>query len=173
MKCLKCFVFSLIAFLLGACTNNGSNSEINKINWDSKAISTDKIEAIAAYKKNTTYLPVYPEVFNVQENKKQKLTVTVSIRNTSPTDSLYLFSAKYYNTKGDLIRVYFDFPLVLVPLETDHIVINHTDISGGTGANFLFEWKKKPDTSEPLFEAVMLSTYAQQGISFTTCGVKL
>lgn len=173
MKSFKYVIFSFILSALGACTHNGAISEVNKINWESKAISADKIASLAELDKDITYLPVYPEVFNVQENKKQKLTVTVSIRNTSPTDSLYLLSAKYYNTQGDLIRVYFDFPLVLVPLETDHIVINHTDISGGTGANFLFEWKKMPTTSEPLFEAVMLSTYAQQGISFTTCGVKL
>lgn len=173
MKKIKYSLLILSLLLLGACVREETVSKVKQINWKSKALSTEQIEQIAHMESQVTYLPVYPEIFNVQENKKQKLTVTVSIRNTSPTDSLYLLSAKYYNTTGEMIRVYFDYPLLLVPLETDHIVINHNDISGGTGANFLFEWKKEDHTSEPLFEAVMLSTYAQQGISFTTCGVKL
>ena len=58
-------------------------------------------------------------------------------------------------------------------METVEIVIDQDDNEGGTGANFIFDWKIKPDTNEPLFEAVMISTYGQQGLSFTTTGIRL
>lgn len=55
-------------------------------------------------------------------------------------------------------------------METVEIVIDESDKEGGTGANFLFKWSISPNSSEPFFESVMLSTSGQQGISFTTRG---
>ena len=55
-------------------------------------------------------------------------------------------------------------------METVEIVIDESDKEGGTGANFLFNWSIKPNSTEPFFESVMLSTSGQQGISFTTQG---
>ena len=55
----------------------------------------------------------------------------------------------------------------------DTIYIDELDIEGGTGANFLFDWKIKPTSNEPLFEGVMISTSGQQGLSFTTQGIRI
>lgn len=163
----------ILLFLFGACHEKSDVSSMSEINWKTKAVAKEDIKGLETIEHATSYLSVYSQVFNVEESRTQALTVTVSIRNTSQTDTVYVSSAKYYNTLGELIRVYFDYPISLLPLETDHIIINHTDNAGGTGANFIFEWCKKSDTTDPIFEAVMLSTYAQQGISFTTHGVKL
>lgn len=56
-------------------------------------------------------------------------------------------------------------------METLEIVIAEVDKKGGTGANFIFEWAAKPITSSPIFEAVIISTYGQQGLSFMTHGL--
>lgn len=61
----------------------------------------------------------------------------------------------------------------MAPLETVEIVVDETDVEGGTGANFIFEWSKKDSTPEPLFEAVMISTSGQQGLSFTSTGIRI
>ena len=58
-------------------------------------------------------------------------------------------------------------------METAEIVIDEIDKEGGTGANFLFEWKVTKNTNEPFFEGIMISTSGQQGLSFTTQGRRI
>jgi len=62
---------------------------------------------------------------------------------------------------------------MLQKMETLEIVIAELDKKGGTGGNLIFEWGKKKTTSPPLFEAVMIATYGQQGLSFTTQGKRI
>jgi len=170
---MKSFVSIFLILIAIGCDKQPKVNTVAKINWQAKALSAEELEKMDTLEAGVSYLSVYPQVFNVEESKTQALTATVSIRNTSRTDSIYISSAKYYNTKGELIRVYFDYTVCLLPLETDHIIIPHKDNTGGTGANFIFEWQKKSKTPDPLFEAVMLSTYGQQGISFTTHGLRI
>lgn len=92
----------------------------------------------------------------------------VSLRNTSIYDTVYIIKSDYYNTHGEVIKQYLKAPIYLAPMETTEIIINEYDVSGGTGANFIFEWKAPKNCSEPLFEGVMISTRGQQGLSFTT-----
>ncbi|MCB0473148.1 MAG: DUF3124 domain-containing protein, partial [Flavobacteriaceae bacterium] len=63
---------------------------------------------------------------------------------------------------------YFDSTIFLAPMETIEIIIDENDVSGGTGSNFIFEWKIPENCPEPLFEGIMTSTMGQQGLSFTT-----
>jgi hypothetical protein len=116
---------------------------------------------------------VYSRIYSFTEQKTHNLTVTASIRNTSLSDTVYISKAEYYNSHGKPIQSYLDSPIYIAPLETIEIVIDEVDQKGGTGANFIFEWEKKPDTSEPLFEGVMISTYGTQGLSFTTQGIRI
>lgn len=92
------------------------------------------------------------------------------MRNTNLKDTIYITKADYFDTKGSLIRTYFDEPIYIKPMETVEIVIDEKDQSGGTGANFLFQWSMKHTSHEPYFEGVMISTSGQQGLSFTTQG---
>jgi hypothetical protein len=95
------------------------------------------------------------------------------MRNTSDKDTIYLLRAEYYDTHGKSVRNYFDFPIYLAPMETTEIVIDEVDVSGGTGSNFIFEWKIPDNCPEPLFEGVMTSTIGQQGLSFTTLAKRI
>jgi hypothetical protein len=92
------------------------------------------------------------------------------MRNTNRHDSVYIEKAVYYNTHGEAIRTYFDQPVYIRPMETVEIIIDENDQAGGTGANFLFDWKAPKKADAPFFEAVMISTAGQQGLSFTTQG---
>ncbi|PKA83329.1 uncharacterized protein DUF3124 [Ulvibacter sp. MAR_2010_11] len=139
-------------------------------NWAERAAVTTIHDSLL--EKGSTYLPVYSEIYQRNQNFTFDLTATVSIRNISLKDTVYLSKADYYNTHGELIRSYFDKPVFVKPMETIEIVVNEDDKAGGTGANFVFDWAVKKNSLIPFFEAVMISTTGQQGLSFTTQGIR-
>lgn len=157
--------------ILFACNNETESKSMHaKVDWESKHYKKELSDTL---ENGTTYLSVYSSIYSLNEDQTHNLTATVSIRNTSEKDSIFLTKASYFNTKGELIRDYVDFPVVVLPLETIEIIIASKDVSGGTGANFLFDWKKKSTTSAPIFEGIMISTSGSQGISFTTNGKRI
>ncbi len=138
--------------------------------WESREINVTTPDSLMT--KGSTYLPVYSEIYQQNKNFTFNLTTTVSIRNISLNDTIYIYKADYYDTYGTRIRQYLDHPVYLQPMETIEIVVDEEDEDGGTGANFVFDWAIKKNKLEPLFEAVMISTAGQQGLSFTTRGVR-
>ena len=136
-----------------------------KFNWNQRAASLSVVDSLEA---GTSYLSIYSQIYSLSQHKKYNLTAMVSLRNTSETDTIYILKSKYYDTHGKLIKNYIQNPVYMLPMETIEIVINEADVSGGTGSNFIFNWKTPKDTSEPIFEAVMTSTVGSQGLSFTT-----
>lgn len=154
-----------------SCENTKEIKDIDPVNWKNRTVKLPETESL---KKGQSYLSVYSKIYSITEHRTISLTVTVSLRNVSTLHEIYLLKADYYNTKGDLIRTYFDEPISLKPMETIEIVINEKDEHGGSGANFVFDWAiKNENDPEPYFEAVMISTSGQQGISFLTQGIKL
>ncbi|MEM6841386.1 MAG: DUF3124 domain-containing protein [Bacteroidota bacterium] len=145
-------------------------SSNNPVNWERRIVKTPLGDSLEA---GGTYLSVYSQIYSMTELRTHDLTVTVSIRNTDRADSIYITKAEYFDSKGESIRVYFDQPIYLSPMETVDIVIAGVDRQGGTGANFVFDWKIQPGTQEPLFEAIMISTLGQQGLSFSTQGKRI
>tara|TARA_R110001606_G_scaffold399099_2_gene580692 strand:- start:179643 stop:180194 length:552 start_codon:yes stop_codon:yes gene_type:complete len=153
-----------------ACKEPDPTSSVKPVNWKERFIELNESDSLVT---GSTYLSVYSQIYSRSESRTHDLTATISMRNTSLTDSIYMLKADYYNTHGELLRTYFKNPIFISPMETIEIVIDEVDNEGGTGANFIFEWAVKDKTHEPLFEAVMISTSGQQGISFTTQGVSI
>lgn len=163
------FAYILGIFIFSSCVNQETEiSSINPINWEKRTV---KINLKDSMIYGETYLSNYSQIYSYTEHLTHDLTSTISMRNTSLTDTIYMISAKYFDTHGKLIRTYFDEPIYISPMETVAIVIDEKDQEGGTGANFLFDWAIKPQTTEPLFEGIQLSTAGR--ISFTTHGVRL
>lgn len=164
-------VFICICFFI-ACSNSKETDKypVKQTDWKSKV---SDIEDFESFQNGKTYLPVYSHIYHVHDHRTFDLTATASIRNVSVKDTLYLLNADYYDTDGTNIRQYVKKPVYIKPLETLEIIIHENDIEGGSGANFLFDWAMRNDKNPPLFEAVMISTYGQQGISFTTRGVRI
>lgn len=163
------FVFILVLIIFNSCDNNQKEmSSMNPVNWKKRAIEINTHDSLIY---GETYLSIYSQVFSYTEHLTHDLTSTISMRNTSITDTIYIISSKYFDTHGKLIRTYFEKPIYIAPMETVAIVIDETDKEGGTGANFLFFWAIKTQTTEPIFEGVQLSTAGR--ISFTTHGVRL
>ncbi len=164
---------STFLFLFGMVTSCEEHKEISSYNpnhWEDHYAEIPTTDSLTSGK---TYLSIYSHIYSFSLEKSHNLTAMVSLRNVSDTDIIYISTAKYYNTKGEMIRNYFAKPIQLKPLETVEIVIDETDEHGGSGANFIFEWSANPKTPEPLFEAIMTSLRESQGLSFTTQGRRI
>ena len=168
MKQLIYIFIAVFAFM--ACDNPKEISSFNPVKWKKRMVDISQKDSLEVGK---TYLSIYSQIYSLTEHKTHNLTAMVSLRNTSPTDTIYLLKADYFDTKGHLVRTYFDNAIYLSPLETVEIVIEEIDVEGGTGSNFIFDWKIPKSASEPLFEGIMNSTTGQQGISFLTEGKRI
>lgn len=166
----KRVLLALITAILFSCENEKTISSYDPVDWEARSVADAVTDSL---KKGKSYLSVYSEIYSQTEHRTHNLTSTVSMRNVDMTDTIYIDKAEYFNTKGEPIRIYFDHPIYIAPLETVEIVVDETDITGGTGANFIFEWSKKQSSPEPLFEGVMISTSGQQGLSFTSKGLRI
>ncbi len=166
------YVISLFLLLIVvvSCDPPRELSSTNPINWDKRAVTTPIKDSLET---GSTFLSIYSQVYMRNENDQTDLTATVSLHNPNLKERIYIDKAIYYNTHGEPIRTYFDKTIFINPMETVQIVIDGIDKEGGSGANFLFDWKVKKNSSDPIFEAVMISTYGQQGISFVTNGKRI
>lgn len=116
------------------------------------------------------YVPAYSHIY-YGSGKQFLLAITLSVRNTSPTASIILRSIQYYDSKGNLVKAFSEGLVKLRPLETTEFFIPESDVSGGSGAAFLVDWvAEHADATEPVVEAVMISTRSQQGLAFVTTG---
>ena len=117
----------------------------------------------------TVYVPAYSHVY-YQDGREFLLATTLSIRNTSFTNPISVRSVRYYNSKGHLVKEYSQKSLSIPPMATTEFFVEERDTSGGSGANFIVEWTAPKDVTEPVVEAVMISTSSQQGISLISPG---
>lgn len=119
------------------------------------------------------YLPVYSHIWHGDAERsgqpmKTLVSVLVSIRNTDPKRSVRLVSARYYDTAGKAIKEYVAAPRVLGPMSTYEIFVPRGDDTGGSGANFVIDWKSDAPASPPLVEAVHANLPGGRSISFVT-----
>ena len=156
--------------LILSCNEEKEVSSINPENWTKR---TANFSAKDSLEYGKSYLSIYSQIYSMSQHKTHNLTAMVSMRNTSDLDTIYVLRAEYYDTHGVSIRKYFEKPIFLAPMETTDIIIDEIDTSGGTGSNFIFEWKIPKNCPEPLFEGIMSSTMGQQGLSFTTKAVRI
>ncbi|HWA97611.1 MAG TPA: DUF3124 domain-containing protein [Pirellulales bacterium] len=116
------------------------------------------------------YVPIYSSIFYDNAQHTLELAATLAIHNVNADQSITITRADYYNTDGKLLKRYAEQPLVLRPLETRSILIEKRDTTGGTGANFLVEWRDSTQVASPVIEAVMVNAASNLGIAFTSPG---
>lgn len=168
MRYIFCFLFTF--FLFNSCEKPKTLKSTHPENWNKRMAKQTLKDSLLF---GSTFLSIYSQIYTRDENELIDLSATVSLHNPNIKDTIYIDKAVYYNTHGETIRTYFDKTIFIRPLETVQIIIAGLDNEGGTGANFLFDWKIKPNVIEPMFESVMISTYGQQGISFVTVGKRV
>ena len=116
------------------------------------------------------YVPAFSSVHMGGGRTRLDLAVTLSIHNTSESDSLVLDRIDYFNTSGNLVQRYVEQPIALRPFGTVEVFIPADDVRGGTGANFLVSWAAVQHISEPAVQAVMVGNVGTAGYSFTSSG---
>lgn len=120
----------------------------------------------------SVYVPVYSHVY-YQGGAPCLLETTLSIRNIDPDSPVFIDSVEYFDTSGKLVKTYLDELIRLQPLQTIEFLVERRDSSGGSGANFLVQWRGDPMVNPPLIEAVMVGTTGAQGISIERVGIDI
>lgn len=174
----------LLALASAACGERPGGADPEAARADSAAAADPTAEAAAVpgetarpYREiapgaHGVYVPAYSHIYH-HRGEAFLLTTTLSIRNTDVRDSLTVTSVRYYDTGGELLETHLPEPRTLEPLETMEVVIQEDDVSGGSGANFIVEWRSDAPVNPPVVETVMISTALGQGVSFTSRGVPI
>jgi hypothetical protein len=119
---------------------------------------------------DSIYVPVYSHIYSEDNTRTALLTGTLSVRNTDPEKSITLKSVAYYDTKGKLLSQLCPEPLRIGPMATVELVVPRSGAKGPCGANFFVQWSGAAKVSEPIAEAVMISTGSTPNISFVSRG---
>ena len=122
--------------------------------------------------RQMVYVPVYSHIYH-QGGVPYLLETTLSVRNTDMDQAIYLSSVKYFDTAGELVKSHLDQAIKLGPLQTIEFLVERRDSAGGSGANFLVEWRSESEVDRPLVEAVMVGTSGTQGICFERTGIDI
>jgi hypothetical protein len=118
----------------------------------------------------TVYVPAYSYIYHGDRKAIFDLTVTLSSRNTDRDHPIKILSLEYFDSHGKLLRKFLEKETTLPPLGSVDCVVKESEKAGGVGANFLVGWEAGVAVSEPIIESIMISTAAQQGISFSSRG---
>ena len=131
----------------------------------------------------TVYVPVYSHVALSMTSSKGwgsskkksgeipfQLATNVSVRNTDPKQSITIMKADYYDTEGAIVKKYIETPVVVAPMASTYFIVSQSDVSGGTGANFLIRWESKKPINEPIIESVTFGLRGNHSLSFVSKG---
>lgn len=165
--------FTLAAFSNWACggknPNTSNTGEDILISHEATMPQQNKDLAYA----DTIYVPIYSDIYVTSNNPRSLLSATLSIRNTSLSDSLYISSIEYYDTQGRLVRDYLENPIRLNPMESIDYVVEKEDEAGGTGANFILTLSANRKSMRPIIQAVMIGNDGNKGFAFVTEGYSI
>ena len=138
--------------------------------WTASPQSAAAGETGTLISEQTIYVPAYSHIYIGSNEQPFLLTVTLSIRNIDPLNSIAINVVDYYETQGQFLKHFLTTPVVLKPLESLRYVIPEKDKSGGSGANFIVKWQAGKPVNAPIIESIMIGAKTQQGISFTSRG---
>ncbi len=128
---------------------------------------------IGLSKGQVLYVPAYSHIYSGNKERPFLLTVTLSIRNVDPKHQIKILLVDYYETQGKILKKNIDKPIVLESLKSLRYVIPESDKRGGSGANFIIEWRSDKFVNPPIVESIMIGTQSTQGISFTSRGKEI
>lgn len=175
---MKNFVKTTILFFtifnILSCTNPNPNiNNTGKDELKSHEINHPINKGKMKY-NDIIYVPIYSDIYINQQNQNNLLAATLSIRNTSYNDSLFISKIDYFNTEGSLVRSYIKNPISLPPMGTINYVIEKDDDTGGSGANFIVELSATKRKIKPLIQAIMIGENGgNQSFAFSTDGYSI
>lgn len=116
-------------------------------------------------KGQTVYVPVYSNVFTAPKAVPIHLANILTIRNTDLHNAIRVTSADYYDTRGTLVRKYYQQSVTLAPMETTYVYLSERDREGGFGANFIVRWQADREVNVPIVECLMVGSEGRAFVS--------
>ncbi len=170
-KLIKFTILLFTIFSILSCENQNPNiNNTGKDELKSHEINHPINKGEMKY-NDIIYVPIYSDIYVNKQTQKNLLAATLSIRNTSHSDSLFVSKIDYFNTEGNLVRNYIKNPISLPPMGTINYVIEKDDDTGGAGANFIVELSATKEKIKPLIQAIMIGENGNnQSFAFSTDG---
>lgn len=165
-------VFPIIILVTSCVTENPNVDTTGKDQLKSHELGHQINRQEMTY-QDLVYVPIYSDIYADEQNQKTLLAATLSIRNTSYQDSLFISKIDYFNTNGERVKSFINSPISLPPMATINYVIQRDDDTGGHGANFIVALNARNDTVKPVIQAIMIGYFSNKGISFITEGYSI
>ena len=169
MKSIYFSVLFLAIILIVSCASPDPNLDSTGTDEFESLEIDHKINFSKMNYQDTIYVPIYSDIYIDEQNQKTLLAATLSIRNTSYNDSLFVSKIDYFNTEGVLVRSYIKHAIGLPPMGTVDYVIEKDDDTGGRGANFIVCLSAE-EYLNPLVQAVMIGKFSNKSFAFSTDG---
>jgi hypothetical protein len=164
--------FALVVFLY-SCT--GTDPNLKKELENNLDVNQLRKGSVELSYRDTIYIPTYTEIYMEHDTWKLQLTPTISVRNTSLKDTVYIEEIDHYNSQGELVHQYHDNIVFLGPLQSIEYVVaeRESESEAMIGGSFIIIWGAKSSKVKPIFQGIMISSHGPQGISFLTEGVSI
>ena len=166
------FFASLVVFQTSCLQQDPNTDESGTDELELLEVSEPVTKAELAF-EDIIYVPIYSDIYVDANNQESLLAATLSIRNTSYTDSIFISKIDYFNTDGELVRSFIENQISINPMATVNYVIEREDDSGGSGANFIVKVSAKSDRVKPIIQAVMIGQSGNKGFAFSTDGYSI
>lgn len=160
----------IVIMLLISCQNKNPNlNEKGQDELSARTIDTPIQQSEVAF-DGTYYVPIYSDIYFGDNIPKELLAATLSLRNTSFIDTLFISTIDYYNTDGALVKSFIDQQIAIAPMATVNYVIDRDDDSGGSGAHFVVNIHARSQKVKPLVQAIMVGEYSSKAFAFESDG---
>lgn len=165
----KFYLLGLIS-LLNSCITNNPNVDDKGVD-QLESLEIDHELSVEELRYNEVfYVPIYSDIYVDNNNPTCLLSATLSIRNVSATDTLFINKIEYFDTDGRSVRNYISKAIALPSMASVNYVVERDDNSGGSGANFIVEVSASKNIPSPRIQAVMIGDYSNKGFSFVVDG---
>jgi hypothetical protein len=163
-------ILMLTSVILTSCHENKFNLQYDNKN----ALYIDRESLNTMELQQDVYVAAYSDIYYESEEKKTYLTVILSLRNTSFSDTLFFDKIDYYSSRGELLKSYIDKVLVLRPMESMEYIVKASEKKGGAGANFVVSYHAKSTLKNPPFiESIMMGNLDGYRFAFTSNSVPI
>ncbi len=169
---MKQFLLLILVAVISCTTPNPNTNDKGENELKSLEVSSS-IKGEKMPFQDIVYVPIYSDIYFDVMHQNNLLSATLSIRNTSFNDTIFVSKIEYYNTDGDLVRKYIDKTIGIPAMGTVNYVVERDDNSGGSGANFIIEMGARSAKVRPLVQAIMIGENGNKGFSFATDGYSL
>ena len=132
---------------------------------DLKAYSLDEIDPESTAAQTPVYVPIDPDAY-YDGVRPCLLEATLNIRNTNFHGPIYVRSANYYDTDGQLVKKHLNPVIRLGFLESIEFLVAVCDMSGGPVTNLSSSGSLRSKWTSPSWKPSWLASRARRKLDF-------